>query len=607
MWNSERLRRVTWLALAIGLMVGRPAAGSPYQQGDKILDVQLFRPGTAPNDFYNVKGAGALGHGDLFLSGYFSYMRSPLKTPLVLVSPTRRSVVQDQLSLELAAAIGLWHRLIIGVSLPFSIRQTCVSGDKDLCQGVTAVGLSDQNFDGGGLGDLRIDLRGTILKPKRGGFGLAVGATVSFPTADATAFVGEGNLSNLEDPSRGTVFSPTGTFYVAGEYRVSRLRLGLDVGYLLRRDRTFRLIDLRDQVLYGLAAEVRIVRGLSALAEINGWLSVPDTTRRNSPHEVLVGARYRLKSLRFDVGAGAGLLGDYGAPDVRIFAGIAYSGPLLGADSDGDKIPDSKDRCPNEPEDIDGFEDSDGCPDWDNDGDGIPDALDVCPNVAAVTADGCPLKDSDGDQIPDDRDRCPNEPEDVDGFEDDDGCPDPDNDKDGICDPWVEKSGQAVKYAKICHGSDRCPDQPETFNGYKDEDGCPDELPAVAKPKLPEVTPTAIVIGEKINFALGKAILADVSKPVLDSVAQVMSKHPEIRVVRVEGHTDNVGGKRRNQKISTDRARSVMKYLVSKGVSAKRLQAAGYGSTRPIVSNDTKEGRAKNRRVEFIIVERKPQ
>ena len=134
-----------------------------------------------------------------------------------------------------------------------------------------------------------------------------------------------------------------------------------------------------------------------------------------------------------------------------------------GADRDGDGIADSKDMCPDQPEDFDGFEDTDGCPDPDNDRDGIPDMNDRCPNAPGPRGDGCPKSvgtDRDGDGIADAFDKCPDEPEDKDGFQDEDGCPDPDNDKDGILDV-----------------NDKCPNEPETFNGYQDEDGCPDKKP----------------------------------------------------------------------------------------------------------------------------------
>ncbi len=82
--------------------------------------------------------------------------------------------------------------------------------------------------------------------------------------------------------------------------------------------------------------------------------------------------------------------------------------------------------------------------------------------------------DSDNDGIPNKYDLCPNDPEDKDGFQDQDGCPDPDNDSDGICDPWVMEKGEQAKYAKVCHGSDKCPNVAEDRDGFEDEDGCPD-------------------------------------------------------------------------------------------------------------------------------------
>lgn len=151
-------------------------------------------------------------------------------------------------------------------------------------------------------------------------------------------------------------------------------------------------------------------------------------------------------------------------PDWRFELGVSVPIFVGGRDRDGDGIRDRDDLCPDDPEDLDGFEDEDGCPDLDNDGDGIPDAVDLCPNLPEdfdgfQDDDGCPDLDNDLDGIPDDLDLCPNQPEDFNGFEDDDGCPDAviDRDGDGIVD--------AV---------DLCPDQPEDFDGFEDEDGCPE-------------------------------------------------------------------------------------------------------------------------------------
>ncbi len=144
-------------------------------------------------------------------------------------------------------------------------------------------------------------------------------------------------------------------------------------------------------------------------------------------------------------------------------------------DNDQDGVPDSVDAAPNEPEDYDGFEDGDGVPDYDNDQDGIPDRDDLCPDEAEdfdghADDDGCPddFVDRDGDGVEDSRDACPDEAEDQDGFEDDDGCPEYDNDLDGIPDD-----------------RDKCPNEAEDYNGTDDDDGCPDDAQTRALIRLP--------------------------------------------------------------------------------------------------------------------------
>jgi OOP family OmpA-OmpF porin len=250
-------------------------------------------------------------------------------------------------------------------------------------------------------------------------------------------------------------------------------------------------------------------------------------------------------------------------------------------DKDGDGIPDDVDKCPNEPEDKDGFQDDDGCPDPDNDHDGIPDNLDKCPNDPEdkdgfQDEDGCPDYDNDHDGIPDNLDKCPNEPEDKDGFQDEDGCPDPDNDGDGIPD-----------------AIDKCPNQPETFNHYKDEDGCPDEVPAEVK-KF-----TGVIEG--INFKTGSAEILPGSFAILDRALKVLQDFPDVNL-EISGHTDSKGRAMYNLNLSQNRANSVKLYFVSRGIASTRLLAVGYGKDRPIADNSTSSGRATNRRTEFRLI-----
>lgn len=249
-------------------------------------------------------------------------------------------------------------------------------------------------------------------------------------------------------------------------------------------------------------------------------------------------------------------------------------------DSDGDGIRDNIDMAKMDPEDFDGFEDEDGAPDPDNDNDGVLDVDDGEPNI----------------------------PEDIDGFEDEDGVPDPDNDGDGILDendkspniaedfdgfededgaPDLDNDGDGIldKY-------DKCPNQPETKNGYMDSDGCPDTKPVVETFEKP-------VVFEGVTFRTGSDYLHLDAKAVLDKVVKIMKDNPSMKLV-INGYTDNTGPRQVNVDLSRYRAIAVKKYLVSKGVGEFRLTVNGYGPDNPISTNATEVGRAKNRRIEFV-------
>ena len=240
------------------------------------------------------------------------------------------------------------------------------------------------------------------------------------------------------------------------------------------------------------------------------------------------------------------------------------------------RIPDRYDQCPDVPEDIDGFQDDDGCPDYDNDNDGIPDSLDKCPNKAEdkdgfQDEDGCPDYDNDNDGIPDSLDKCPNFREDYDGFEDKDGCPDYDNDRDGVPD-----------------SVDHCPNVPEDIDGYQDNDGCPDVdndqdgvpdtldkcpdqagpaenngCPVIEQPK-PQPKAKEIkrgrVLLRGVTFEVGTATLAPSSFPVLDEVAASLADWPQAQI-EIQGHTDNQGSALHKLELSRDRAKRFITIL----------------------------------------------
>jgi OmpA-OmpF porin, OOP family len=222
--------------------------------------------------------------------------------------------------------------------------------------------------------------------------------------------------------------------------------------------------------------------------------------------------------------------------------------PPTPVDPDGDGIAGDADRCPAQPEDTDGFEDEDGCPDNDNDRDGILDTQDRCPLRAETTN----------------------------SIDDEDGCPEEDTDQDGFL------------------GSrDKCPDAPESKNGFQDEDGCPDELP-------PEVKKFTGVI-EGINFKTGSASILPGSFTVLDRAVQVLQDYPTLKL-EIQGHTDNRGRAALNLDLSQRRAEAVRTYFITRGVKPERVTAIGYGLERPIADNQSESGRSRNRRTEFRII-----
>jgi len=224
--------------------------------------------------------------------------------------------------------------------------------------------------------------------------------------------------------------------------------------------------------------------------------------------------------------------------------------PTGPADRDHDGIADPDDRCPDEGEDIDLFEDEDGCPDPDNDADGILD----------------------------DPDECPDRPEDVDGFQDDDGCPDPDNDLDGFPDE-----------------RDSCPNDAEVVNGVRDNDGCPDE-------GLIEMVNDRIVLEETVLFDFQRSRVKSRARPVINAIVELVRQHPEWTKMRVEGHADVRGNEEFNMSLSVRRARNTMEALVEAGMPPERVEYEGYGETRPRDLRRTERAHQRNRRVEFVVL-----
>jgi OOP family OmpA-OmpF porin len=238
------------------------------------------------------------------------------------------------------------------------------------------------------------------------------------------------------------------------------------------------------------------------------------------------------------------------------------------ADTDHDGVLDRDDKCPNDMGVM-----PTGCP-ADGDGDGVLDRDDYCPKEAGPAPKGCKIIDPDPDHdgVPLPCDACPDEV----GVKPD-GCPIRDKDKDGIFDD-----------------KDKCPNEPETKNGFEDDDGCPDKMPE----KLKKFTGVV----EGIFFDQGKATIRNQSKATLDGAVKVLQEFPSIKL-EISGHTSSEGDKSVNQKLSEDRAAAVKEWLVGKGLSPERITTRGAGPDEPIADNKTAAGRAKNRRIEFKVLQ----
>jgi outer membrane protein OmpA-like peptidoglycan-associated protein len=385
-----------------------------------------------------------------------------------------------------------------------------------------------------------------------------------------------------------------------------------DFGWVANAGATVAGNDPIDDSRRGLGSSVDLIGGgwwhtsealrLGAELDVSAGLAGGDDGTNNTGTAHVFAQNVLPSGLGLSVGAGTGLIAGIGTPEYRVFGGLTWV--QVERDQDADGLVDAIDGCPTEPEDVDGFSDDDGCPDPDNDADGLLDAAD----------------------------RCPDQPEDDDGFDDDDGCPDADNDADGLLDGEDRCPDEAGPQAtggcpdrdgdSLVDSVDACPDDPgpAELEGCPDRDAdqvpdfrdaCPDEPkppdedPARSDgcPKTVFVTRDEIVITERVEFETGKAVLRPVSSGILDQVVSLLQDNPFVTLIEVQGHTDNVGSSSYNQKLSEKRAASVVDYLERNGIDRARLEPRGYGETVPLFSNRTPEGRDNNRRVQFKIVE----
>jgi outer membrane protein OmpA-like peptidoglycan-associated protein len=576
---------VTLLALAVTTVV--TASGASAQTGSTQIDLNQYRPAELATDGFALSTADGQGHKRFGIMVVIDYNDDALVFEDAGTGATS-SIVHRQLTGHIMWNLGVFERLVIFGDIAYHFKIDAGQGAQAGLPPGPPAGQFDYLLPGGAeFGDVYVGARGVLYGNRDDVFELALQATMTVNTSslanDQQKYAGQVSKS----PYLGGWFELLMTFN-AGDV----VRIPIQAGYKLGTQGQSVTTNLfvGNEFTFGggllfMIADDQFMISAEAFGRTAANSTVAFWTREETPVEVLGGFKYlHPKGFVVGVSGSAGVTAGYGAPDWRGVALIGYTMPppeVIG-DSDGDGLLDDVDECPNDAEDFDGFQDEDGCPDLDNDGDGVLDVSDGCPNDAEdidgfEDEDGCPDPDNDGDGILDVDDQCPDEP----GTLENNGCPDPDRDGDGVPDRV-----------------DNCPDEPGTVENH----GCQDA-------QLVVIGAGQLEILEKVYFKTGSHKLQKRSFALLDNVASVMNAHPEIELIRVEGHSDSTGSLKFNMKLSKNRANTVVRYLVGRGkVSKDRLIAEGFGPTRPLVPDaKTREELAQNRRVEFHLVETGPE
>jgi uncharacterized repeat protein (TIGR01451 family)/MYXO-CTERM domain-containing protein len=601
---GRRRRRRVPAAVASALVVLFLIIALPRTSHAQVVEggfgVERFQLATDGDGIIDIEAGSVRRHLKLDMGIWLGYANDPL---VLQRTDIRRedvgALVADQIGGEITAALGLGDRMQIGLAIPLVLLQSDNIGAGSLMP--TA---PQSNMD---IGDIRLIPKVKLMSQGQYAFDVAVFAALTLPTGSGDGFTGDG----------GVTFAPA---LALSRHWDTGMRAAGNVGWRIREQQMTLNLEVNDELFAGVGLGYDFaVKGGPPVA-FDGSFAL--ATAANDPFGSFNRNYAEVKlATTIDVpgpasgflATGFGVAEGYGTPDWRALAGVRVdtskhrSEPVVPPipDTDGDGLKDNIDKCPTEPEDLDTFQDDDGCPDTDDDRDTILDVNDKCrmePEDLDHFEDenGCPEPDNDMDGILDQPDKCPNDAEDVDQFQDDDGCPDTDNDQDGVLDaadecrdiagpadnkgcPWPDKDNDGV-----IDRFDNCP----TWKGTPENNGC-------ALKQLVKITESKLELYETTYFATNKATIQKRSYRMLDQIAAVLKVHTEL-LITIEGHTDDRGKDAANLKLSKARAEAVSKYLTKKGVDAARLSATGFGEERPIADNKTAKGRAQNRRVEFM-------
>ncbi len=570
---------------AFAVLAGLSALSAPAAQAQ---DIDTFKPS---GSHYAGWGSLQLQHPEIGLKGgyYGGVGLVYAQNPLVYLDEedVETIIVRNQFSTRLAAGYNIAGRVRADLEFPL----------------YPAVGLGETEPTQFALGDLRLAATVPLLRydanaEGASGVGVALVPYVHLPTGDPALFTSSGAFGGGLTASVGGRAGPVGWTTNAGvDFAQATL-----IGDAADQGTSF---DVGAGIHYYLNPEYLVG------AEVDGALTIDgDTYEYNeSPGELHGYISWGEQSGPFATfGAGTGIVAGIGAPDYRVFAILGWREAGAPSDPDRDGIIGNDERCPYDPVDVDNFEDTDGCPDTDNDRDGILDVDDTCPDEPEdfdkwEDRDGCPDPDNDADLVLDVDDACPIEP----GLVELQGCPD--DDDDGIANP---KDECPLDPGPVC--TNGCPDRDGDCVADK-RDKCPDEHanpdndprfdPRYSNgcPSLAFRGKDRIYILDKIYFDLDKASIKSESFPVLDAVVKVLEENPDVLLVEIAGHTDQQGPDDYNQGLSDRRTASVRQYLIDKGVGGDRLISKGYGESQLVDEAENEEAYAKNRRVEFHILQ----
>jgi outer membrane protein OmpA-like peptidoglycan-associated protein len=486
--------------------------------------------------------------------------------------------VQNQLFFHVGAAVNFASRVRLAFSLPLLASNFGTPGIVD--------GVIYRTREKTAIGDLRLGLDLRLFGEYGSAFTTAIGVQVHVPTGNRDSHASDGKARLVP---HWLMAGDIGAFTYAAV-------LGFD-----GRFQTDNVAGTAFGPELNLAASAGIrVADKKVVIGPEFWTStvVSDSgdgffKAKTTPIQLILGAHARLGPVQLGAGVGPGLTRAMGTPDVRVLSSLAYfpeppkppPPPLPKTDRDDDGIADGVDACPDTPGEKNDDPEKNGCPPpKDRDNDKIIDDDDACPDEAGVPTDdpktnGCPKpKDRDDDGIIDDNDACPDEYGEKTEDPKTNGCPKPkDTDGDGITDD-----------------KDACVHDAGPSNEDPKKNGCPKVVVVAGEVK----------IMERIEFDTGKATIRPESDGILKAVAEILTKHSEIKKIQIQGHTDNKGAKAMNKTLSEKRAASVKSWLIKAGIDGARLESKGFGQEEPIDTNDSDAGRQNNRRVQFIILEK---